>query len=50
VKRKSALTLEDQRFGLEPPKGILITGEPDRNITAALNLKLLGRLFSLSLA
>jgi len=25
-KRKSALTLEGQRFGLEPPKGILITG------------------------
>jgi ATP-dependent 26S proteasome regulatory subunit len=26
VKRKSALTPEGQRFGLEPPKGILITG------------------------
>ena len=26
AKRKSALTPEGQRFGLEPPKGILITG------------------------
>jgi AAA+ superfamily predicted ATPase len=26
AKRKSALTTEGQRFGLEPPKGILITG------------------------
>jgi ATP-dependent 26S proteasome regulatory subunit len=26
AKRKSALTLEGRRFGLEPPKGILITG------------------------
>ena len=26
IKRKSALTPEGQRFGLEPPKGILITG------------------------
>jgi SpoVK/Ycf46/Vps4 family AAA+-type ATPase len=26
VKRKSALTPEGQRFGLEPPKGVLITG------------------------
>jgi ATP-dependent 26S proteasome regulatory subunit len=26
AKRKSALTAEGQRFGLEPPKGILITG------------------------
>jgi ATP-dependent 26S proteasome regulatory subunit len=26
AKRKSALTLEGQQFGLEPPKGILITG------------------------